>query len=139
MAQKNSRFLPYYVTVHPPKERDGRWTAQWFGREYQCLHAAPIPLARKPIERVLREASAWSPRAAGEGFAIAADGSMSVYVATGGAPDEGRANAEQWGVYCEALGKLVRHLRPAYDASDADGDGQLASDPPRQFGARGCA
>lgn len=83
----NFCFLPYHVRILAPGEAAWEssdpvdcWSAVWIGREYRQLHRAPIPLKRKPQDRVLRNCafdSALRLSIQGGGIDERSDGSVS--------------------------------------------------------------
>lgn len=128
MAEKNRRFLPYKVTVYPPGHKYGvpkKWSVDWFGREYEPLHHAPIPLARKPLNRVL-EACSWESK-------LHADdsGALWLWLYNDGFGDMWRAGRDgdaPWLKYTTRLRRLLVHLKPYESGRLAER--RHSSDPP---------
>ena len=119
---KLSRFLPYHVRVFSTADTAGkrRWFADWYGREYRPLHAAPIALARKPQERALRSITQHADRLVDE-----RDGSLSVYLPS---PTFLPDDPGRWRDYADRLRRLLHHLEPDPNAPG----NQDACDPPNR-------
>ena len=123
----NECFLPYHVRILAPGERAWKdsapadcWSAVWVGREYRQLHQAPIPLERKPQDRVLR-ACAFTPTRRSASVDQREDGSVSVvWLYNDGCNP--RYEAKHWTDYAKRLDKLLRHLKPDFDKCARGGD-----------------
>ena len=129
----NFCFLPYHVNILAPGEAAwekshpvASWSTVWVGREYRQLHRAPIPLKRKPQDRVLRACAISSEQRLStqeEGIDERNDGSVSrVWLYNDGCNP--RHDTKHWIDYTERLGKLLRHLVP-----DANKCGNRDEDP----------
>ena len=141
----NFCFLPYHVHILAPgeaawEESDpvASWSAVWVGREYRQLHRAPIPLKRKPQDRVLRNCAFSSELRLSNrrgGIDERNDGSVSrVWLYYDGCNP--RHDLKHWIDYAERLGKLVRHLEPDADKCDVYDDSlpTVFSEPATLFG-----
>ena len=112
MAEKNARFFPYQVIVYPPGHENGvsgKWSVDWYGREYEPLHHAPIALSRKPFNSVLQACSYESKLHTDD------SGALWLWLYNDGFGRMWRPGSDgdaPWLEYTTRLRKLLVHLKP---------------------------